>query len=178
METPARTPAARRTEYLRGLADEALAAEDASKAILSAAEAAKETDTRRRLALGNTAIRCRLDRLKAVGRAEKATKAFVAAVEDVIDHALHERAALAGLGEPGEMLTPPSITRRLARYWSHEMRNVDRRMSTKFGEVHLANYFRASVDWTTAEKQVTSARPGREGNGAIEDQPDNTGDDK
>ncbi len=39
MTTPAKVPKARQAEYLGGLADEALAAQDATKAILSADEA-------------------------------------------------------------------------------------------------------------------------------------------
>ena len=150
-------PQARRQKYLRGLADEALAAEDKTAAILSAHEAEAEATARRRLKARTMAAKHRGDRLVAVAHAEKAAKEFVQTVKDIIALALDERAALAELGEPGEMLTPISITRRLARYWSHEIRNVDGRMSTKFGEVQLANYFRASVDWTTAERRATSA---------------------
>lgn len=162
-------PESRRQTYLRGLADEALAAEDATKAILSAHEAEAEATAKRRLKLGTMAVKHRADRLVAVTHAEKHVKAFVGAVKDIIALAGDERAALVELNEPCDTLTKPSIMRRLARYWSHEIRQMESPTAVRWGEVTLASYFRSAVDWTTAEKRATAALPGREGNGAVDD---------
>ena len=154
MVTPQKFPTARRTAYLYGVADEALAAEDKTAAILSAHEAEVEKAAHDRVRLGNVAVKARAARLVAVGEAEKACKSLIAAVREVIDLAGEERAALAKIGEPAETLTPPSVTSRLARYWSHEMRQLVGPTAMKWGGVTLANYFRATVDWTAAERRA------------------------
>ena len=147
-------PAARRNSYLHSIADQALSAEAESAAVLAAHEAAREKAARDRIRLGNVAVKARAARHLAVGEAEKACKSFIAAVREVIDLAGEERAALAKMGEPAEMLTPASVTSRLARYWSHEMRQLVGPTAMKWGGVTLANYFRASLTWISAEKRA------------------------
>ena len=147
-------PTARRTAYLHGIADAALTEEKESADIIAAHEAAEAEAARERIRLGNVAIKARTRRHLAVSEAEEACKSFIRCVRVVIDLAGEERAALAKIGEPAEMLTPPSITSRLARYWSHEMRALVGPTAMKWGGVTLASYFRASVDWTEAEKRA------------------------
>ncbi len=150
-------PSARQAEYLGGLADEALAAEDATKAILTTVEAEKEAQTRERLRLGNAAIKYRAARLEAMGRCEAAAKAFTDAVRDVVYEAGQERAALVELKEGhADLLTEAAIYRRMSRYLSHQLRRLTGSASARFGEVQLANYFRAAVDWTTAERRLSA----------------------
>jgi len=124
METPQRFPAARRTAYLHGIADEALTERQNTADVLAAHKATEAEAARERIRLGNLAIKARKARLLAVGKAEEATKSFTAAVREVIDFGREERAALAKIGEASEMLTPPSIASRLSRYWSHELRQL------------------------------------------------------
>ncbi len=151
---PQRFPQVRRTAYLHEIADAALMEQKESAAILSAHEAEKEKAARDRIRLGNEAIKARTQRHLAVSEAEEACKSFIRCVRAVPDLAGEERAALAALGEPAEMLTSPSITSRLARYWSHEMRALVGPTAMKWGGVTLASYFRASVNWTDAEKRA------------------------
>lgn len=169
---------AREVAYLRGIAGEALETQDKTAALLSNAEAEKESDTRRRLALGNKVNRQRADRLKAVGMAETHVKDFCRAFARVLASADAERRTLAELDTPAPGLTPASILRRFGRYLSAALGGIDGVPKAWFGEMRLTNLFRPLDTWVEAEKHVTSALSGREGNGAVDEQPDNTGDDK
>ena len=160
-------PNSRQVAFLTGLADEALAEQDKAAAILSAAEVAKEAQTRERLRLGNAVIKYRAARLKAVGRCEVAAKAFTDAVAEVIKAAGQERDAMTELSGPhADTLADVSIMRRLSRYLSHELRKLSGPTGTSFGEIQLCHYFRASLSWEAAERRTASALPGHEGNGA------------
>ena len=147
-------PTARRNAYLHGIADAALTEQKESAAILSAHEAEKEKAVRDRIRLGNVAVKARAARHLAVGEAEKACKSFIAAVRDILNHAADERAALAAIGESCETLTAPSVTGRLSRYFSHELRTLAGPTAAAWGGLRLANYFRASNDWTAAERRA------------------------
>ena len=177
MTAQPRFPEARRQKYLTGLADEQLAKDDAATALLTSAEAAAEAETKRRVRLGNEVIRHRKVRLEAVGRCEAAAQSFTAAVAEVLESAGHERAAMTELSGPhADTLADVSIMRRFSRYLSHELRQLSGPTGAKFGEIRLCNYFRANLSWEDAERRTASALPGREGNGADDDQPLNKGD--
>ena len=177
MGTQARTPAARRTAYLHGLADTAIAEQDRAAALLTAQEAAKEAQTRERLRLGNAVIKHRAARLEAVGRCEAAAKAFTGATAEVLAAAALEREAMADLsGAHADILADVSILRRLSRYLSHELRQLTGPTASRFGEIRLCNFFRSSLSWEAAERRTASTLPGHEGNGAADDKPVNRGD--
>ncbi len=158
MVAPQKYPNAKRTAYLHGIADAALTEQKESADVLAAHEAAEAEAARERIRLGNVAIKARTARLKAVGKSEAAAKAFIDAVRECVDLAGEERAALAKMGEPAEMLTPASVTSRIARYWSHEIRQLVGPTAMKWGGVTLANYFRATVSWIAAEKRAVPPR--------------------
>ena len=149
-------PEARRQKYLRGLADEALTAEDATKAILTTVEAEKEATAKRRLKARTMAAKHRADRLVAVAHAEKAAQDFVQSVRDILHAADGEREALSELGIPAEILTHASIKRRLSRSLSSELRTLGTPTEPRFGEVRLAQNFRPADSWVEAEKQATA----------------------
>ena len=150
-------PASRRAAYLADLANDGLIQEHATKQILTSMEAEEEAATKRRMKALTMVAKHRADRLVALARAEKHVKAFVQTVKEIIALAGDERAAMAELGESAETLTPLSITSRIARYWSHEIRQLVGPTAMRWGAVTLATYFRASVDWTAAEKRATAA---------------------
>ena len=149
-------PSARQAEYLGGLADEALAAEDATKAILTTVEAEAEATVKRRLKARTMAGKYRGDRLTDVARAEKHASDFVQSVRDILHAADGEREALSELGVPAETLTRASILRRLSRSLSGELRKLGTPTEPRFGEVTLAQNFRPADSWAEAEKQATA----------------------
>lgn len=160
-------PDSRRQAFLTGLADEQLARDDAAAALLSAAEAAKEAETKRRIKLGNEVIRHRKARLEAVGRCEQAAVAFTDAVKVLVDVAENERRDLVALGEGkhADLLNKASLERRISRYLSHQLRSLSSPVAPRFGDIGLASWFRPSVDWRTAEARTCAALAGKEGNG-------------
>ncbi len=149
-------PSARQAEYLGALADEALAAEDKTAAILSAHEIAAEATAKARIKARTMAGKHREDRLVASANTEKHAQAFVQSVRDILHAADGEREALAALGVPAETLTHASILRRLSRYLSGELRKLGTPTEPRFGEVVLAQNFRPADSWVEAEKQATA----------------------
>ncbi len=156
MATPQRFPQARRTAYLHGIADEALAAEDVTKAILTSVEAEAEAAAKRRVKARTMAGKYRSDRLGHVVSTEKHAQAFVQSVRDILHAADGEREALSELSVPAETLTHASIMRRLSRYLSGELRKLGTPTEPRFGEVVLAQNFRPADSWAEAEKQATA----------------------
>ncbi len=156
MTAQPRFPEARRQKYLRGVADEALAAEDATKAILTTVEAEAEATVKRRLKARTMAAKYRGERLIAVSRAEKRAKDFVQSVRDILHAADGEREALSELGVPAETLTHASILRRLSRSLSSELRTLGTPAQQRFGELRLTQNFRPADSWVEAEKQATA----------------------
>ncbi len=157
MTTPQKYPQARRTAYLHQIADEALTAEDATKAILTSVEAESEATAKARVKARTMAGKWRADRLVAVAHAEKAAQDLVQSVRDILHAADGEREALAGLGVPADTLTHAAIRRRLSRYLSGELRKLGTPTEPRFGEVVLAQNFRPADSWAEAERRATAA---------------------
>lgn len=148
-------PESRRTEYLYGLADRALAEADTKKAILTNAEAEAEAALARRVKLETMAQAHKAARLKATRAAERAVKAFIAAVGEIFSAADSERKALAGLGVASGAINPTAIVRRLGRYLSHELRPIG--AHSRFGEITLTRFSRlGAANWVEAEKRATA----------------------
>ena len=97
--------------------------------------------------------------------------------EELCEAAGMEREAMAGLSGPHpDVLADVSITRRLSRYLSHELRQLTGPTATRFGEIRLCNFFRSSLSWEAAERRTASTLPDHEGNGVADDKPVNRGD--